>query len=79
MTTVSWDRRKFELLKSAYDKASAAGQDQFEITLKPEGKVTLVVGYAKYLIEYLTGEFARHPDQRAQPYNEGEEQPRRDF
>ena len=57
----------------------ASGADQFELTLKPEGKVELVTSYAKYLIEYLTGEFNRHPDRAAQPYNEGEEQPRRTF
>lgn len=46
-----WDRAKLARLKDAYDL-----EDDPKATMYFEGHA-LVVGYAKYLIEYLEGQF----------------------
>jgi len=48
--TISWDRAKLERFKQAYKKAVDARSDTFTF----DGH-DFVVGYAKYLIEYLEG------------------------
>lgn len=74
--TISWDTAKLAKLKAAISEAKSTGKTVFEIELKPEGKVELLVRYAEYLVEYLDGQFAANPNQPARPYNEGEEPPR---
>lgn len=66
---IAWTRSKFILLCDAYKANKQA--ERFTITLDPEGEVTLIPAYAKYLIEYLEGEFAKAAP-AAQPANEGE-------
>lgn len=68
--TVSWDQKKLEVLKKAYAENKQAAS--FKITVKPEGELEFVPGYAKYLIEYLEGEFAKAPSPPP-PGNEGEQ------
>lgn len=79
--TIAWTRQKLADLKTAYEKAVAERQDRFTFVEK-EGtgmfarKIAehpLLVSYAKYLIEWLDGEFAAHPDQPARPNREGSE------
>lgn len=67
--TVTWTADKLALLKKAY----AAGKDTpvIEIDVKPEGKLEFVPSYAKYLIEYLEGQFARQKPKQPRP-DEGE-------
>jgi len=48
MGSVSFDKAKMDQLQVAYDKAVAAGDDQFVF----EGH-ELLTQYAKYLLEYL--------------------------
>lgn len=45
---ISWDRPMLERLKKAYDVARVTAKDTFMF----EGN-EFVIGYAKYLIEYL--------------------------
>ncbi len=47
-TTITWDRALLEKLRIAYTRAVTAGHDEF--TFQDH---VIVVGYAKYLIEYL--------------------------
>jgi len=47
-TTITWDRALLEKLRIAYTRAVNAGHDEF--TFQDH---VVVVGYAKYLIEYL--------------------------
>lgn len=74
---INWNREKFAALKAAFDKAQTAGKlhtDTFKVELPGEIKpAEFVVGYAKHLIDYLAGEFAKHPDQPRQRNDEGEE------
>lgn len=48
MTTITWDRDLLEKFRTAYTRAVNAGHDEF--TFQDH---VVVVGYAKYLIEYL--------------------------
>jgi len=52
MTEMSFDKGKLEALKTAYARAVKAGVDTFAF----DGSL-FVVGYAKYLIEYLETRF----------------------
>jgi hypothetical protein len=52
MTTINFTPQKLADLKVAYEKAKAAGKESFVF----EGN-ELLVSYAKYLIEYLEGQF----------------------
>lgn len=52
MAQVQWSKEKMDRLQVAYDKADAAGDDEFVF----EG-IDLVTDYAKYLLEYLNEEF----------------------
>ena len=71
---IQWDREGLKLLQAGIAEARRMGKDRFALELPSERKpVELLVSYAVYLVEYLEGEFARHPDQPRQPYNEGEE------
>lgn len=56
---VQWTSDKLDLLKKAYAENKQA--ESFKITVKPEGELTFIPGYAKYLIEYLEAEFAKQP------------------
>jgi len=49
---VTFDRNKLKQLKAAYTKAVQMNLDTFTFDHK-----VYVVGYAKYLIEYLEGKF----------------------
>lgn len=50
--TVNFTREKRDALRRAYDRAAGKGQVQFMF----EGREYLT-GYAKYLLEYLDGQF----------------------
>ena len=56
MPTVNWTKDKLERFRKAYVAAKDGGNDAI---FKFEG-YEFVVGYAKYLIEYLDGRF-RNP------------------
>ena len=45
---ITWDRNLLEKFRAAYTRAVKAGHDEF--TFQDN---VIVVGYAKYLIEYL--------------------------
>jgi len=47
-TTITWDRDLLEKFRKLYTRAVNAGHDEF--TFQDH---VIVVGYAKYLIEYL--------------------------
>ena len=47
-TTITWDRDLLEKFRKLYTRAVNAGHDEF--TFQDH---VVVVGYAKYLIEYL--------------------------
>ena len=49
---IQWTKEKMTRLQGAYDKAVAAGDDEFDF----EG-LELVTDYTKYLLEYLNEEF----------------------
>lgn len=67
---IAWDHTKLDLLKKAYTENKQA--ESFKITVKPEGELTFIPGYAKHLIEYLEAEFAKQ--QPSSPAgDEGEE------
>ena len=59
--SIMFTRAKLEALKEAYQKALGEGVEQFEFEGHP-----LIVGYAKYLIEYLNLKF--RPDTREVEY-----------
>ena len=65
---VTINRKKLADLKAEREKAVKAGKDQFKL----DGQ-DFDVRYAKYLIEYIEGELAKHPDQPARENREGEE------
>lgn len=67
---IAWTKGKLAQLKAAYEANKNA--NTFKLKLDPEGEIELVPGYAKYLIEYLEGEFAK-AQPPARPSNEGEE------
>ncbi len=81
MTVINWTRLKAESLREAYDEARERGDEEFTWTeMNGNGFMAqkiadhpMLVSYAKYLLEYLEGEFAKQPDQPKRPYNEGEE------
>jgi hypothetical protein len=52
MKTINFTRAKLEQLKEKYDKARMEGHEQFQF----EGQ-EIYIPYAKYLIEYLEGQF----------------------
>jgi hypothetical protein len=52
---IYFTRAKLAQLKKAYHKAKAQGRTEFKF----EGK-TVLVAYAKYLIEYLDSQFHEH-------------------
>lgn len=52
MNMIEFDRAKLARLKTAYEAAKASNMEQFEF----EGH-TLLVGFAKYMIEYLDMQF----------------------
>jgi hypothetical protein len=52
--TVSWSREDLKNLKAAYEKAKEGKQKQFKFR-----DIDLMIGYAKYLIEFLDDEFKR--------------------
>jgi hypothetical protein len=54
MRTIDFDKEKLNELKAAYHKAKRENLEQFDF----EGQ-TLLVSYAKYLIEYLDLQFTR--------------------
>lgn len=62
------NREKLAALKTEREKALKAGKDSFKL----DGH-DFDVNYAKYMIEYIEGELARHPDQPARENREGEE------
>lgn len=70
--TIAWNRDLFLLLKKAQEEAAAAAKRDFMLDLGKGQEVQLDTRYAKYLIEFLAGDFAQ-PDQPRRPYNEGEE------
>lgn len=49
---ILFTKKKMQQLQTAYDKAVAAGKDQFTF----EGQA-LLCAYAKYLLEYLKQQF----------------------
>jgi hypothetical protein len=67
---VTWTGEKLALLKKAYAENQHA--KSFKITVQPEGELTFLPDYAKYVIEYLEGEFAG-PQPTRRPDNEGDE------
>lgn len=67
---IAWTLPKLAQLKEAYAKNKDA--ESFKLTVEPEGEITLIPSYAKYLIEYLEGEFAKAAP-TARPSNEGED------
>ena len=79
--TISWSRDKLAALKVAYDKAVAERASSFTFVemdgtsrfARKVGEHPFVTSYAKYLIEYLEGEFGRNPDQPRRPNLEGKE------
>lgn len=80
-TVINWTRLKAESLREAYDEAVAARQTEFTWTeMNGNGFMARKIadhpmhtGYAKHLLDYLEGEFAKQPDQPRQPHHEGEE------
>lgn len=52
-TTITWTADKLKRLKGAYQQAVEATDDEFSF----DGN-QFVTNYAKYLIEYLEGQFA---------------------
>lgn len=80
-TVINWTRAKAESLREAYDEAVAARETQFTWTeMNGNGFMARKIAdhpmhtaYAKYLLEYLEGEFAKMPDQPKREYREGEE------
>lgn len=66
---IAWTQPKLDQLKAAFKETTPA--DTFTLTLDPEGEITLVRAYARHLIEYLEGEFAKRAPP-ARPSNEGE-------
>lgn len=54
MNTIYFTRTTLKALKNAYHNALIQGKEEFQF----EGH-TLLVSYAKYLIEYLDSEFSR--------------------
>ena len=68
--TINWDQSKFALLQAA--AKAHKGPAPFKLILKPEGEIELDPGYAKYLIEYLSEQFAV-PAPAAQPQNQGDQ------
>lgn len=70
MTTIAWTAAKLDALKKALEENKHARS--FKITFEPEGEVEFIPDYARYLIEYLEGEFAG-PQPSRKPDNEGAE------
>jgi len=58
MTSITWDRKKLERLRRAYDLAKM-GHDTDDHVFVFDGHEFLV-SYAKYLLEYLDGVFQEH-------------------
>lgn len=67
---IAWTPAKLAQLKAAYEANKHA--ERFKLNVQPEGEITLIPSYAKYLIEYLEGEFAKAAP-AARPANEGED------
>lgn len=55
--TINWTPDTYLKLLRAYLRAVEEGKDQFTLTLPTPHE--FVTGYAKYLLEYLEGEFER--------------------
>lgn len=78
---IAFTRDKYTSLKDAYDSAVKEGKREFTWTeMENPGRFArkvkdhvMVTRYAKYVLEYLSGQFSRMPDVPAQPNNEGEE------
>lgn len=78
MRTINWNAEKLKALKKAYEAAIAKPGHRINdaITVELPGErepAEFVLNYAKYLIEYLDGEFARNPPRDFGPNNEGKE------
>lgn len=78
---IAWDRDKLRSLTEQYAGAKEAGHSSFtwqyrESRFSPvTEKHEFDIRYAKYLIEYLRGQFNNHPDQPARPNRDGEDAP----
>ncbi len=75
--TINWTPDKLAAVKVAYDQALKADKrqsDVFKVTLPGEtAPAEFVVAYARHMIEYLEGEFARNPPRTYTDNREGEE------
>jgi hypothetical protein len=60
MKTINFDRAKLEQLKQGYANARKHGAESFYL-----GDDEIVTDYAKYLIEYLEGQFGDKHDEHS--------------
>lgn len=70
---ITWTRERVAELRAAYDRAYADFQTSFKVKITGQGEHEFDTRYAKYLLEYLDGEFKTNPDQPREPYHEGKE------